>query len=621
MANPSPRRNGLRRRVALLAGLLALAIGSLNPLRGLQSVAIPVPLNTAASVLSLTSEQAKHGPTTQLQGVVTLRNGVGLVIQDSTAGIWINFPQSGQFTLGDEVEVHGKVGPGQYSPEIWATSAKKIGHRALPPPKHVSFRQLSSGDEDAQYVTVEGVVRSIQLPINTNPRARTWFKLAMKDGIVDVALRDTSGLATGLLLDAEVRINAVALSSKNRDRQLTSVVLDMADLSQMTVLKPTDEDPFSKPLVPVGALMQYRSGTNSYHRVRVAGVVTYYDPGKRLILQDGEKAILVMTDPVIPIELGDRIEVSGFPALEASGPFLEDAVLRFTSHGSPPLPTKTQVADILSGASRYRLVTVQGHIVRSVEEPWGVELLVQGNTGLLPVELQKSPKSSEVLNLREGTEVGVTGIGMVDVEGRWDYTPSWLHCKLLLRSVNDLEVLELPSWWTTSHVVYLAGLLILVLVCLVMYNQIARWKLQVVLRERERMARDVHDSMAQSFAGIGFQLQAIVKAIPEGMPILSQEVALARELVRHSHKEARQSFAPTDPDACQEIDLLSSLETSAHQMIDGGAIAITVSSIGSPRTAVQSAGSPNIHTSSVFANSSTLGQSSVSARTGGVPSD
>jgi signal transduction histidine kinase len=166
-------------------------------------------------------------------------------------------------------------------------------------------------------------------------------------------------------------------------------------------------------------------------------------------------------------------------------------------------------------------------------------------------------------------------------------TTSWLHCKLLLRSTNDLEVLELPSWWTTRHVIYLAtvfGLLILVLLCLVMYNQIARWKLQVVLRERERMARDVHDSMAQSFAGIGFQLQAIVKAIPQGMPALAQEVALARELIRLSHKGARQSFAPIEPEADQEIDLLRSLESSAHKMVVGGAITITVSSAGSSRT-------------------------------------
>jgi len=246
----------------------------------------------------------------------------------------------------------------------------------------------------------------------------------------------------------------------------------------------------------------------------------------------------------------------------------------------------THVADVLSGASRYRLVRVEGHIVRSVAEPWGVELLVQGDKGLLEAELQKSPNSLGLLNLREGTKVAVTGVSMVDVEGKWDYSKSWLHCKLLLRSASDLEVLELPSWWTTRHVVYLAavfGLLILVLLGVVIYNQIAHWKLQVVLHERERMARDIHDTMAQSFAGIGFQLQAILRAIPEGMPVLADKVIHARELVRHSHKEARRSFVPIEPEPDPAIDLLRSLESLAQEMVVGGAITILVSSAGSPR--------------------------------------
>ncbi len=583
MANPSPQRIDLRRRVGNLAVFFALAIGSSHSLRGLQAVNTPPPLETAASILSLTNEQARQGYPVRLQGVVTLR---GMVIQDSTAGVWVNFPQSGQFVPGDVVEVQGHVGPGGYSPEIWATSAQKVGHRPLPPPKPVTFRELSSGDEDAQYVTVFGRVRSIQLPRSTIPFARTWLKLAMKDGIVDVALRDAAGISTNLLLDADVRINAVSLTAKNKDRQLASVVLAMSDLDQMTVSKAAEEDPFLKPLVPLGALMQYRSGTDSYRRVRVAGVVSYSDPDRRLMLQDGQKAILVMTHPAFPIELGDRIEVSGFPALEDSGPILEDAVVRFKSHGPPPLPTTTQVADVLSGASRCRLVRVEGHIVRSVKEPWGVELLVQGETGLLEAELRKSLNSLGLLNLREGTKVAVTGVSMVDVEGKWDYAPSQLHSKLLLRSASDIEVLELPSWWTTRHVIYLAtvfGLLILVLLGVVIYNQIARWKLQVVFDQRERMAHDVHDTMSQSFAGIGFQLQAILKAIPEGMPALAEKVNHARELVRHSHKEARKSFVPIEPEAEHVIELLRSLESLAHEMVAGGAITISVSSAGSPR--------------------------------------
>jgi signal transduction histidine kinase len=583
-------RQGLGRYFRMVLGLgilLSEACLSQSPIYAPKHEAASVQFHTAASVLSLTPDEAKHGYPAMLRGIVTRSGEIGLTIQDSTAGIWINLDHSDRFVSGDLLEIRGTVAPGGYSPEINAISARKIGHAAMPQPKQVTVRQLESGDEDSQYVSIVGTVRSIQTPSSRSNRQGVWLKLATVDGMVDATLSANDAAAANQLLDAQVRINAVAMCAKNKNRQITAVVLAVGDIRNLTVLQPAPKDLFDTPLITIGKLMQYRSGTNYDHRVRVAGTVTYYEPGKRLILEDGKQALLVMTPQVSGIRLGDRIEALGFPTPEGSGPILQDAILRFVSHGEPLSPTADNAAEIAAGTSRYNLVSVEGRILRRVDEPSGVALLVQSNSQLLQAEMPQQTDSNELRNLHEGTTVRISGISLVEVEGRWNYAPSVVRCKLLLRSPNDIQILEPPSWWTMLHVIYIAmvlALAALVFLALVVYNQIERSKLQAVLEERGRLAHEIHDTMAQSFAGIGFQLQAIYKAIPNGIPHLRQQVELARDLVRHSHKEARRSVEPLQFDSNEEIDLLTSVESCAKNMVEGGSVTIKTRTVGTQRS-------------------------------------
>jgi signal transduction histidine kinase len=109
------------------------------------------------------------------------------------------------------------------------------------------------------------------------------------------------------------------------------------------------------------------------------------------------------------------------------------------------------------------------------------------------------------------------------------------------------------------------------------------WRLQAVLKEREWLANEMHDTLAQSFAGIGFQLQAIRDAVPDGSPRLRKQVDVAWSLVRHSHKEARRSIEPLSIDAPHEFDLLSALVGSAKKMVGDGSVEVNTESAGPQR--------------------------------------
>jgi signal transduction histidine kinase len=544
---------------------------------------------TAASILALPPSQTTSQHPALVRGVVTQSTDQGLVIQDATAGIWIYWEGSADFVPGDDVEVEGVVETGRFAPVVRAFSVHKLGRAPLPVPKEVTYKQISAGDEECQYVSVTGTVRSVALRNGASPKQKLWLKIDMGDGFVSASFPGDDAPAAAKLIDAVVRINAAAMSTKNENRQMTAVTLSVPGMRNVAVLRPGPADPFAKPPTPIGRLMQYRSGTDYDHRVRVAGTATFYKPGESLILEENGKALFVTTTQTSDIALGDRVEALGFAAARNSGPILQDAVLRRIAAGAPLTPTAVRVPDICSGNLNYNLIRTEGQLLRRVHEPSREVLLLQNDFAIILVELAQSEKSGTLQLLKEGSTVQITGISALEVEGSWNYglsSASALQCKLLLRSPADVRVMGPPSWWSTRHVLYIAaflGALVLAFLCLVVYSRVEHWRLRAIHEERERLANEIHDTLAQSFSGIGFQLQAIRKAIPHEIPRLQKQVDLACELVRHSHREARRSIEPLPPDPRERIDLLSSLVKSARKMVEGGSVEVEALRSGSPR--------------------------------------
>lgn len=538
---------------------------------------------TAISVLSLPYDVAQQGGVAMITGTVTLSYGLALVVHDRTGGIWVD-NVGGNYAPGDQVTVIGPVAPGRYSPQIVAPRVQLIGQRPLPSPKTVSFRDLTSGQEDAQYVAVEGTIRAVRL--NPMPRlGGVVLTLAMPDGRVDAMLPPKYEGYARSLIDAKVRITATALCRKNDNMQETGVVLEISDPDRITVIQPGPQDLFSAPLVPIGSLMRYRSNTDYFHRVRLSGVLTYYEPGSRLMLQDGTDAIEVFLTDSPPLEVGDRIEVVGFPAPDAYGPVLQDAVLRKLTHGTPLTPVPVDWHQALSSKYRFCLVSIDMRLLRIIDEPTRTLLLLENGDHLTTAELQSRLSTPNVL--APGSAVRVSGINLLSGESRLLYQANAIHSNLLLRNLNDASLITPAPWWTRTRLFYLAtvlGVLTFAFFILLLYVQLKRWKTETVLQERERLARDIHDTLAQSFAGIGFQLQVIQRAIaPVDDPRLAHHVDVARKLVQFSHREARKSLVPAPSNDSPHADLLASLKTCAQSLAVSGQVEIEASCSGVAR--------------------------------------
>ena len=193
--------------------------------------------------------------------------------------------------------------------------------------------------------------------------------------------------------------------------------------------------------------------------------------------------------------------------------------------------------------------------------------------------IQGGRGDSAFRRLKPNSLLRLRGVCVVDPQ----YTRNLLPFVMLLQSLDDIETLAGPPWWSTRNLVASGfALLVLLLIGLFGFSRIEHWRLRAVLEERELFAHEMHDTLAQSFAGLGFQLQAVRNRLPENMSALREQFDLACDLVRHSHQEARRNIALLRSDSIAQLGLTGALEHCAQCLLHSGGIALTVTTLGDP---------------------------------------
>jgi signal transduction histidine kinase len=102
-----------------------------------------------------------------------------------------------------------------------------------------------------------------------------------------------------------------------------------------------------------------------------------------------------------------------------------------------------------------------------------------------------------------------------------------------------------------------------------------------VMKERNRIAREIHDTLAQSLAAIGLHLAAIQHDGPPGRR--ERQVESARRLVETSLAEARRSVWDLHPQYLDQRDLISGLSHMATDLGENANVRIDIRTYGGVR--------------------------------------
>jgi two-component sensor histidine kinase len=319
---------------------------------------------------------------------------------------------------------------------------------------------------------------------------------------------------------------------------------------------------------PIGNL-RYVSPVHT-SRALVRGVVVLTAP--TLYVEDNTGGVAVEPRRSPSLKIGDEVEVSGEIEPHAFSSALKGALVHLLWEAAPDPPLSITANQAATGEFDAMFIQTEGRLKeKPTRHGTTISLDLEREQQEFRAVLNAGRSASHLSNIYPGSTLRLRGICVS--ESRW--TKNLTPFVLLVRSADDITILTGPPWWSWSTLLPFALIAIALIGFVYHIFLLARhWRLQAIFEERGRLAHEIHDTLAQSFAGISFQLQAIRTSVPPDLTLLNEQVRVACDLVRHSHEEARRGIARLRPESLESAGLLAALQTSAANMIRSGEIAV-----------------------------------------------
>ena len=408
-------------------------------------------LQTIREVRDLPSEQARKGYPIHVRAVVTYADKAqnDLFVQDSTAGIYVNADATTPpLHSGQLVDITGISGPGDFASEIVNPKIQVLGQAPLPTAKRVSGEVLATGSEDSQFVEIEGIVRSAAESQN-----RLLLHVASGTVLIPVYVLDYRPIPAGLV-GAKVVAQGVSGGTYNARIQFLGATLEVPSLKNLTIESPATTDPFSIPARPIH-LVQRLAPVGTFNQpVHVQGLVTLQRPGQRIFIRDAQEGLEVETRQTTSLNVGDRVDVVGYPAIGDFSPMLQDGVYRKIGAGAPTPPLAATAAEALSGIYDSELIQIRGRLLGVSPRANQTSLTINSDGVLVEAQMEGASAQEMPTRARTGSVVQLTGI--CDVRVDENRTP--VGFALLLRTPEDVVVLQQAPWWNLQRTLFLLGL-------------------------------------------------------------------------------------------------------------------------------------------------------------------
>ena len=574
---------------------------------------IPPPLTTIAEVHALGLKQAALNHTVLLRGIVTYcdPHTGRAYMQDNSGAISFQSDSSDQpetlkLIPGDRVEILGvTTSRGQgWSPMVVGlpptvdapptpATIRRLGHGPLPEPIEVSSEKLQSGAVQNQYVSLRGTIRTVrseafkggtQLSILiSGPRGRDGWKvpaslitpIAPDVGLWENHVGEIRGVATGSGRDPE----------GSSVPQLLIPTVDQIIPQHDVIRRAFDQTP--RPLSDIFHHQPLSAGGDSPY-IHVLGSVTLGRPGEGLYLGEGNRGLWVQTPQGTTIRTGDQLDVIGLPGRDSSGAYLKDAIFRVTGHKTLPVPPLLEPVRAIEDENYIAArVSLEGELVDDIQEA-GFRWVLLDNDGLrIHARIFGSPLETDTTTWEDGSWLRVTGV--CDPPQPLEVGGSPLFLTILVGSQTDIQVVRAAPWLTPRRLGLLVAALSFAIALGVLWlgllhRQVARQtrfireqtKQRTLVDERQRMARELHDTLEQQLVGIQVRIDSANHWLPNAPIEVRAALLEARGMLDHSRAEARRSIFELRSPALDELSLPGAAQSSATEFAESGSSKIEV---------------------------------------------
>ena len=561
-----------------------------------------VALTNAAQIRRLSAEHAGQSIPVHLRGVVMTEAGPSgnraAVIWDQTAGIYL-LGKTNEFERiqrGDLVEVTGVTDPGEFAPIVKVSTVNKLGTARTPDPTPVTFEKLLTGGLDAQWVEISGIVRNLD---TNSPGIYGLWHMELASGGGKVSVVSNEPRPPDIVPDAQVEVQATCFYQFTQQRQVLRPMLLVPTGVRVQVETPAPRDGYASAVRPAGSLLEFSPDSGSGRRVHVRGTVTHQEPGHVVWIRDNSGALAVQSGQTDPLQPGDQIDVLGFPKYGSYTPALEDAVFRKFGRIDSPVPVL-----ITNPAAAFDhqadLVSLTATLKDIQPIPDGQLLALEAEGAAFKAALKQSHDVTSP-QYEAGSVVRVTGICSVSGDEAGPVVSGIWHpqtFQILLRSVGDIAVIRAPPWWTARRVMFVLLLVTggsLAVTGLVMWlarrhlheeaarRAMAEAEFTAILAERNRVAREIHDTLAQGLAATSVHLRLAKKSANGSPGPVVHHLDVAQQLVRDSLEEARNSIWNMRSNILEHKDLAGALQDILTHLADGTELDVNFETFGRVR--------------------------------------
>lgn len=610
-----------------LLGAVAVILGSAGIVPRFANADVQ-DVTTIADILSTASTRGGESVVVRTRGVVTGGSPDSFVIQDATAAICVVFfsdssfpqptrPADDDLSRGSDIIVVGSVDRGGYAPRIIATEILALGTQPLPKPIPADLDRLFAGVDNSMLVELRGLVRGYREDEDA------WW-LQVRDGAREIAVRVAKSSQPSppeRLLDAWVRVIGIVGSVRNTRGEFLAPLLRVPDAASLVVEDSPRSAPFESPHVDLRDVGRYRFDVIPNRRITTRGVVTYAAQNGMLFIQEGDVGMRVEHGVRQTFTPGDLVEVAGFVDMSRQCASIANALVRQVDVRPPPQPCAIGPEEIvrINADARARsviavpssfdgtLIQFDAHVLDSkANRDEGELLLGDGAVNLLAVLVGRPGRT--LTRIPIGSVVRVTGVMQCSFEspdGRAPFSadPVLGAMRLLLRTTDDVTVIAKPPWWSSPRLfaalaatggalVVAAGWIwslkrqvrrtMFQLADEMKSRRNAAIEFQATLRERNRLAGQLHDTILQTLRGINFQLGACRASHGQSDAAPSEHLDVARRMVNHAAEELRGSVwalrtVPTPGRSFEE-----SLKAISRHTAHGHRESIAVTVIGDP---------------------------------------
>ena len=539
------------------------------------------PLTSIRAIRELKPEQWEQQLPVRLEATATFYHqdwGV-LFVHDGTDGICVGIPAELRPTpphaAGEKLRIEGIAGPGEFLPVVLPSKIERLSTGGLPEHRRITAEELFSPALDCAPVEVEAVVKG------TAFMDQCLVVELQVDGWQVRALVPQKQEMTQLpwqLIERRVRARGVAGTHFNDQRQMSGRLLFVAGLDSLVLVEDAAAEA-AAPLVRVDGLLRVDSPPRQ--RVRVRGIATMVAPGRGIYLRGEGGSLFIQTAQPLNVEQGDEVEAEGYPLVTPFRPSL--SALNVEKIGGPttPQPVDFHPRDTRNSREQCELVALDADFLEITRTREAVSLVCRAEGEVFDAVL---PLTSPLpADLAPGMKLRLTGICELMTDRPLIIPRNATGFRLLLRDPADIVVLARQPWWNEQRAKWALGILgaliVIVGALATMLTIVARSQASVIrqqaqqqatLEERQRIARDLHDTLEQELVGVNMLLDNTAMRLNGGNPEAAEPLGLARRLLRRAREESRSTIRELRSVALEQRGLPAALDELLRPLATAG---------------------------------------------------